>query len=113
VAAMTNKGKQKQKTMMRCETSSTPTAVVHFDTYLDQSSIINTQSPQSPQQQTIDGQTNRTAKNETKIFVAKGEKSNVAALSMIDDGCDRMKTCASNIQILIYSITPANNNCRR
>jgi hypothetical protein len=86
VAAMTNKGKQKTKTMMRCETSSTPMAVVHLTL-----TLINHQSSthnhhKSPQQQTIDGQTNRTAKNETKIFVAKGEKSNVAALSMIDDG---------------------------
>jgi hypothetical protein len=83
VAAMTNKGKQKTKTMMRCETSSTPTAVVHLTL-----TLINHQSSthnhHNNKQSMV--KTNRTAKNETKIFVAKGEKSNVAALSMIDDG---------------------------
>jgi hypothetical protein len=85
VAAMTNKGKQKTKTMMRCETSSTPTAVVHLTLTLinHQSSTHNHHNHHNNKQSMV--KTNRTAKNETKIFVAKGEKSNVAALSMIDD----------------------------
>jgi hypothetical protein len=68
---------------MRCETSSTPTAVVHLTL-----TLINHQSSTHTITTTTNNRWSKQTepqKNETKIFVAKGEKSNVAALSMIDD----------------------------